>query len=333
MDEFVFLHCYNPTCITFTSRSYAFLTKKEISEKNEILISKFLELSSENKIKFLCSYFYNAEDDSIVSFISLIDDSFLLIEDFLLFKIAIRYNKLKTAVFLLQKGADVTCENNYAICHLCDAYDEADISVLKTFIEYGANVKANDNLPICLAVNEKSTMWIKTLIEEGADVTARNNYPICVALYNKVNLGVVNLIIENGGDITCRNNLPFVLAISNRLDKQVLDYLISVGADPMAQKKNALNVAVLFNVSIIDFLINMGADINEIDPETVAKIIIRGDLQVLKILVDKEYDFKKLNNSSIYKPNDNLVEINNILENSGVDYLTILSILNYEINN
>ena len=78
---------------------------------------------------------------------------------------AVENNNAKLASLLIQSGADVTVDDNYAIRY---ASENGHTEVVKLLIEAGADVTAYDNYAIRYASANGHTEVVKLLIEAGA---------------------------------------------------------------------------------------------------------------------------------------------------------------------
>jgi uncharacterized protein YnzC (UPF0291/DUF896 family) len=124
------------------------------------------------------------------------------LERFIGFFKACEDGDLEIVKLLIENGADVTAEDNYAIRR---ASQNGHLEVVKYLIDNGADVTAEDNYAIRTASQEGHLETVKYLIENGADVTAKNNYAIRWASANG-HLEVVKYLIDNGVDVTADDN-------------------------------------------------------------------------------------------------------------------------------
>jgi len=115
------------------------------------------------------------------------------------------------ARMLIERGADLTVQDSYGLTPLHLALHRGRVNVTRMLIERGADLTAqnkNGETPLHLASQGGQVAVARMLIERGADLTARNNdgkTPLHVA--SKMGrVGVARMLIERGGDLTSQNN-------------------------------------------------------------------------------------------------------------------------------
>ena len=139
--------------------------------------------------------------------------------------IASRNGHTEVVKLLIDNGADVTADNNYAIRN---ASREGHTEIVKLLIDAGADVTARDNYAIRYATYNGHLEIVKLLIDAGADVTAVDNQAIRYASYNG-HIEVVKLLIDNGADVNAKNNEAIREASENG-HIEVVDLLKKHGA-------------------------------------------------------------------------------------------------------
>ena len=85
---------------------------------------------------------------------------------------ACTYGNMDAVVFLVEKGADVTAQDNYAVRM---AARNGHLHVVEYLVEKGADVTAMDNYAVRMAARHGHLHVVKYLAEKGADVTAMDN--------------------------------------------------------------------------------------------------------------------------------------------------------------
>ena len=138
----------------------------------------------------------------------------------------INYDTIK---YLVTCGADITINNNYAVCW---AARNGHQEIVKYLAKHGADITADDNYAIRYASENDHLETVKYLAEHGADVTAKNNYAICCAAQNG-HLETVKYLVEHGADVTAINNYSIRHAASNghlETVKYLVKYLVEHGA-------------------------------------------------------------------------------------------------------
>lgn len=180
-------------------------------------------------------------------------------------KIAVVNNSCHILQYLVENGVDITCENNFAI-----------------------NVASGNT-------NNGSLQTLELLIKLGADVRANNDYPICNAC--NTNLEMVKILFENGADVHVRNELPFRIATDN-LNLDIMQFLVQNGVDVNANKGHALRIAVESgDHSAVGLLLKAGADVNYLDQSHLTSAIQTGSYKIVELLIEHGAKFDVLNNT------------------------------------
>jgi len=130
-----------------------------------------------------------------------------------------------TIKYLIEHGADVTADNNRAM-YL--AIDIDDLEMIKLFVKYGVDITVDDNFPIQFASAKGHLEIVKYLVECGADITADSSYVIGWAAYCG-HLEVIKYLIEHGADATAHNNYAIRSAAKNG-HSEVVECLAEHGA-------------------------------------------------------------------------------------------------------
>src|SRR5258706_26492 len=87
----------------------------------------------------------------------------------------------QTWKFLVENGADISAQANYAV-RKDDDYGHLEI--VKFLGENGADISADNNYAIIMAASNGHLEIVKYLAENGADISAGDNYAIMVAASN-----------------------------------------------------------------------------------------------------------------------------------------------------
>jgi len=138
------------------------------------------------------------------------------------------YGHLEVVKLLIDYGANIKIDNNRAVRYasMMGHYD-----VVKLLIENDADIYAKDNAAVKYASQNGHYETVKLLIDSGADIHAENNYAVRYASENG-HYETVKLLIDSGADIHEDDNAPVILA-SKRDHFDVVKLLISHGApDP-----------------------------------------------------------------------------------------------------
>ena len=156
--------------------------------------------------------------------------------------LASRNGHVEAACKLIERGGDLTAQNNDGETPLHLASKEGEVDIARILIERGADVAAQSNYgwtPLHLASKEGEVEVARVLIERGADVAAQNNVgltPLHLASYWG-HIAFARMLIESGAGLTAQNNggsTPLHLA-SQKGEVDVARILIKHGGDPTAQ--------------------------------------------------------------------------------------------------
>ena len=147
---------------------------------------------------------------------------------------AVENNDVELVNLLIQVGADVTADDNYAIRSASESR-YCTTEMVKLLIQAGADVTADDNYAIRRASEYGRTEIVKLLIQAGAEVTARDNYAIRYAAANG-HAEVVKLLIQAGADVTTNDNEAIINAFYYG-HTEVVKLLKEAGADEGAIRR------------------------------------------------------------------------------------------------
>ena len=110
---------------------------------------------------------------------------------------ACKYGNMDAVVFLVERGADVTAQDNSAVCW---AAANGHLHVVKYLAEKGADVTAMDNSAVRWAAAHGHLHVVEYLVERGADVTAMDNSAVREA--SSINhVDVVYFLVGRGAPI------------------------------------------------------------------------------------------------------------------------------------
>lgn len=232
----------------------------------------------------------------------------------ILIKMASHCANKKMFEYLVNNGIDITICDNYAIKFVIDHLNKLVIQNN----EYNFELRNEQSILEC----------VQFLIDNGADVCVDRNYSI----WNAAHCGyfnVVKLLSEYGANIHVDNEYILTETIMcGRID--MMRYLLDMGADPNGSNGSALRSAVCLQgasdediVAIVKILLDSGADINLLDEVALSCAIVYLHPNLIKLLLSQGVDFTIINKKNI-KPE--LVEITNLLLDSGVDQSSLLSI-------
>ena len=135
--------------------------------------------------------------------------------------LASQRGQVETARMLIERGADVTAQNNDGWAPLHLALVAGEVEVARMIIERGADVTAQDNdgwAPLHLALQIEDVEATRMLIERDANVAAQNNNgwtPLHLAS-QRGQVEIARMLIEHGADAAAqskRRETPLHLAL------------------------------------------------------------------------------------------------------------------------
>ncbi|KAB5549549.1 ankyrin repeat-containing domain protein [Coniochaeta sp. 2T2.1] len=191
---------------------------------------------------------------------------------------AILSNQPKTAIYLLELGADKSVRSNSGKRRppLYHALDVNDLSIAQYLLDHGAIVNEKNIVGqsyfIDVVQSEKLDL-IKLLLRYGADVNAREitGRPIIVYAVNKGNMELVRLLLGHGADANARDisGHAILAAASNKCHPELVQLLLASGADPNTRTITGTPVLVdavqRGRADIAKFFLTAGANANEKD--------------------------------------------------------------------
>ncbi len=139
--------------------------------------------------------------------------------------------------YLIEKGADVTIQNEYGGSPIVYAARNANVNMVTTLLDKGADVNAatiEGFNPLYVAVQRDSEETVQLLLDNGAKVASDTAgiSPLQWAVLNE-NQNIVEKLIEHSADIDAVNNIgntPLAIALRQGSMK-IAELLIYHGAD------------------------------------------------------------------------------------------------------
>lgn len=125
------------------------------------------------------------------------------------------------------------------------AAENGHLEIVKLLLEAGADVHAEDNYALRWAATNGHTEIVRLLLEAGADVHAQNKFALKWTAY-KGHTEVVRLLLEAGADVHAGDNFALKWAARNG-HTEVVELLLAAGADlersiNWAHKNNKVNL-------------------------------------------------------------------------------------------
>ena len=112
---------------------------------------------------------------------------------------------------------------------LIEASIDGDLDKVKYLVENGADVHADNDYALCLSAENGHFDIVKYLVENGTDIHAKNDHALCWSAKNG-HLEVVRLLLENGADIHAHDDFALRLS-AQKGHLEVVKYLIENRAD------------------------------------------------------------------------------------------------------
>ena len=188
------------------------------------------------------------------------------------------WEDLEATDLLIRAGASVDAVNDYGATPLWLACSNGNASVVGRLLKAGA--KPNTALPtgetpLMTAAHTGKVDVVAALIARGADVNAKESTMGQTALMWAIaehHRDIVRTLVEHGADVHAHSDggfSPFLFAARSG-DIDTAKFLISKGADfkdAAKDKTTALHVSVVRgHIPFVKFLLDLGADPNNIDP-------------------------------------------------------------------
>jgi len=134
------------------------------------------------------------------------------------------HSRVEVFKYLTEKGADMTAQSSFAI--ICSN----DLEIIKHIVKMGGDIHAREDELLMRMVDCGYMVIVKYLVEEqGADVGANDNNALLLAVKNQ-NMEMLEYLVERGVDVKARNNeaLMRCMKIGN---VEMFDYLTRKGAN------------------------------------------------------------------------------------------------------
>ncbi|AQN67962.1 ankyrin repeat protein [Saudi moumouvirus] len=189
---------------------------------------------------------------------------------------------------------EIDIENK--IARLGKWYDLSDPIVFETLLVLGIDYKKNLNDLLEWGITNQLYQIINFCLSKGVNINKSNGYALRLA--SKLgNLEIVKLLVESGAEINNGNCSVVYAAVYNH--PHVLNYLIQNGADI-----NEMNNCALIQSSergyleIVKHLIKYGADINARKGSAIIRASMNNHLNVVKYLVECGANFRVNNDEA-----------------------------------
>ncbi|KAL5033949.1 hypothetical protein BDV3_003573 [Batrachochytrium dendrobatidis] len=176
------------------------------------------------------------------------------------------FGHLQVASLLLVKGKANSAFDVGASLSMASKYGH--LNCVKLLLESGAVVNGDDNYALCWASRHGYTPIVQLLLDAGADINARRGCALNWAAEHGHD-STVKLLIQYGADI--HSNDDYALRWSCvRGQVDVVQLLLAAGADVHAVQDFPLRNAVKFgHVELVKLLVQNGADVRACEDEAI----------------------------------------------------------------
>ena len=243
---------------------------------------------------------------------------------------------------LIASGADINHKDKggWSLLH-CAAINE-HIEVLEYVLSLGFDVNDVSNngmTPLfCAAKDNSNVEVLKKLIASGADIKYKDKYDKtllhCAALNEHVE--ILEYVLTLGLDVNVVDNdgwSPLFFAAHSNCNTEILKKLKETGADihhKLKDKRNILHLAAAINnISVFEYILNLGFDINTSDDEGATPIFytvsFNYNVEVLKKIIIMGADWH-------HKDNDNCTILHYAATNEHIEILEYVLSLGLDVN-
>lgn len=272
------------------SNAHCFLYNKEkikIRPRYKDFKKLFYEQSDEQQSWLVMGAITFDDVDDFCYVMSLAKNIDIRMQNDIFLKIAVRNKAYNMIKYLLEEGLDVCAGNNFAI--KCASMYFPKIDYIKLLIDYGADFRVDNDLPICCAADHSRWNTIKLLVECGSDINAGNGYVIEKIIYGR--------------------------------NSKMLEYAASVGGD--MTNCNFVKIAIINSYKCLKILINHGANISTISSSDMENIIKNGHSKIIELLINNGLNFSLVNGYKAAKKSGKTIKNLALLIEAGVDPITI----------
>jgi ankyrin repeat protein len=203
---------------------------------------------------------------------------------------ATRYNKIDMVEHLINNGAVVNVFDNQA---LIVAINNENLKIVELLVNAGVDVNIPNNKPILTAIEEGSIEIILYLLDHGATkenlletaLKSKQLETVCYMLKNRI--VEFNLTPKLFYNIIETNDELFIQEI-------IIEYNIDIHNYPDVLV-NATSYRVL-NIPLIHYLLDLNVDVTYQDSQVLINILYFGNLDLVKLLIEKGADPRTQNN-------------------------------------
>ena len=182
---------------------------------------------------------------------------------------------------LLKAGANVHAQDDLP---LCVASENGHLEVVKELLRAGANVHAQDDLSLQWASQNGHLKIVRELLRAGANVHIKDDYALRFASQNG-HWEVVKYLLKAGANVHVKDDLPLCVASENG-HLEVVKELLKAGANVHAQDDLSLQWASQNgHLEIVKKLLRAGANVHAQDDYALQWASQNGHWEVVKELL------------------------------------------------
>ena len=185
---------------------------------------------------------------------------------------------------------------------LLNSISMADEALVLEALADGADIQAENNKPLTMAIHCGAAHIVQLLLDHGAKMNApdeEGRIPILLAV-KKSNLIVTKILTEHGAYVNAsdKDGMTPLHSAATQGDNMLVRYLVQHGAkkdaQSLAKRRTPLHCAALFGkVEVVESLIDAGCDIEAKDYESETALFTAcwspkpGDYQCVKLLLER----------------------------------------------
>ncbi|AKI80778.1 putative ankyrin repeat protein [Acanthamoeba polyphaga mimivirus] len=218
---------------------------------------------------------------------------------------------------------------NFISANKIDHYED----ILNYLLSHNIDISGHDNIAIMIAVQRKNLSMVKKLVEYGADIHANNDRALKLAVDD---IEMFQYIVDMGADIHIDNDYC-IRAATLIFNFDLLQFLVELGCDINIGNgyllRTIINADFYYHRTITKnnvFEIVKYINVNSLGPHELTNCIhVHKNIELIKLLSDYGADFTFINKFCVMNEyEENVVDI---LKNHGLKYESILKfVLKYQ---
>ncbi|ORX44723.1 ankyrin [Piromyces finnis] len=247
---------------------------------------------------------------------------------------------IETMRSLIRNGADVNSKNKLGKSNM-DLLISKGYTFLNSLLNYSHSISLNipnsqGEIPLITVIkintfsDEEKEFMVENLIKRGSDVNfidSTGNTSLVYAIQKK-SKSIVNLLVKNDANINYlipSNNQTILMYAIDIGNIEIIQLLVEYGADIIFKNNKGYSALEKTfekeNLEIFKFFVNY--DINNFTNEIINNLISKGNISLLKILIENNFDvnLKDENNDTplVYAFKNRQPEIVKYLIENGAD--------------